>query len=348
LIALDPATGQIRALVGGRDYGMSQFNRATHARRQPGSAFKPFVYATALAARGGRPAFTAASLVEDSPLTLIAGTEDWSPRNYEDRYEGRVTLRRALELSLNTATVRLADQIGLDQVVATARTAGITSRLAPVPALALGAFEVTPLELAGAYLPFANGGRGHAVHSVRAVSDGDGVETAPAGEDPAPMLSSAEAYIMTSLLQGVIEAGTGAEALRYGIPAALAGKTGTTNEGRDAWFVGYSPTLLALVWVGFDSGEAHGLSGAQAALPIWADFMKQALETYPGSDFAAPAGVVSAEIDTTNGMLAGRFCPITRREVFLDGTQPGPCDEHGGMGDMITDWWKRLRDWLGR
>jgi penicillin-binding protein 1B len=348
LLALDPATGQIRALVGGRDYGASQFNRATHARRQPGSAFKPFVFATALAARGGRPAFTAASLLEDSPITLVARTGDWSPRNYEDRYEGRVTLRRALELSLNTATVRLADQVGLDRIVATARSAGITSRLAPVPALALGAFEVTPLELAGAYLPFANGGQRDTPSGVRAVIDGDGDAVEPERADRVPVLSPAEAYVMTSLLRGVIETGTATEARRFDLPLPIAGKTGTTNDGRDAWFVGYSPTLLTLVWVGFDSGEAHGLSGAEAALPIWADFMKQALETYPAADFAVPPGVVLADIDATNGKLAGRFCPVTRREVFLDGSEPGPCDEHGTVADLFVDWWKRFRGWLGR
>ena len=187
-----------------------------------------------------------------------------------------------------------------------------------------------------------------AVVGVRAIVDGEGEKVAPADDDPIPVLSPAEAYLMTSLLQGVIDAGTGADALRFGIPAALAGKTGTTNDGRDAWFVGYAPTLLALVWVGFDSGAAHGLSGAQAALPIWADFMKQALETYPASRFETPPGVVLAEIDATNGKLANRFCPVTRREVFLDGTEPEPCDEHVSVGDMIVDWWKRLRDWLGR
>ena len=348
LIALDPITGQIRALVGGRDYGASQFNRATHARRQPGSAFKPFVYLTALAVGDGQPAFTAASIVDDSPLTLVAGPADWSPRNYEDRYEGRVTLRHALEHSLNAATVRIASEVGLERIVETARRVGITSPLAPVPALALGAYEVTPLELARAYLPFANGGVRAAVAGVRAIVDGEGEKVAPADDDPIPVLSPAEAYLMTSLLQGVIDAGTGADALRFGIPAALAGKTGTTNDGRDAWFVGYAPTLLALVWVGFDSGAAHGLSGAQAALPIWADFMKQALETYPASRFETPPGVVLAEIDATNGKLANRFCPVTRREVFLDGTEPEPCDEHVSVGDMIVDWWKRLRDWLGR
>ncbi len=349
LIALDPATGHVVALVGGRDYQVSQFNRALLAHRQPGSAFKPFVYLAALRERRGAVAFTPASFVDDSPLTVDVEGMPWSPRNYEDRYEGRVTVRRALEQSLNAATVRIALEIGLPAVIESARGLGISSALRPVPAVALGAFEVTPIELAGAYLPFANGGfRAGEITAVRAAYETDGSPFALREVAPTAIISPAEAYLMTSLLEGVMASGTGASARALGLTSAVSGKSGTTNDGRDAWFVGYTPTLVALVWVGFDGGDVHGLSAAQAALPIWADFMRQALDAYPAPTFAVPPGVTVTSIDSSNGKLANRYCPVTVREVFLQGTEPPPCDEHRGVTDQVIDWWRRLRDWLGR
>jgi membrane carboxypeptidase/penicillin-binding protein len=348
LVALDPRTGQVKALVGGRDYQRSQFNRAALARRQPGSAFKPFVALTALGARGGTPAMTAVSFVEDAPLLMDVDGKPWTPRNYEDHYEGRVTVRRAVEASLNAATVRIALAVGLPNVVDTARAMGIESELAPVPALALGAFEVTPLELARAYVPLANGGlKPRGSPTLASVRTGDGTVT-PIDAAPVRVLTPAEAYLVTSLLTGVMESGTGAGAKALGVPAGLAGKTGTTNDTRDAWFVGYSPTLVAVVWVGFDDGQPHGMSGSEAALPIWADFMKQALDAYPAPAFAVPAGVVSADVDVSNGKLANRFCPLVKREVFLAGTEPPPCSEHGGAVDQFIDWWRRFRGWFRR
>jgi penicillin-binding protein 1B len=348
LVVLDPASGAIRALVGGRDYLASQFNRAVLARRQPGSAFKPFVYAAALAERGGQAAFTAASVVDDTPITLTSGNKPWSPRNYDDRYEGRVTVRRALEQSLNAATIRIALEIGLPEVVQTAQRLGLAGDLAPVPAMALGAFEVTPLDLARAYLPFANGGtRLPTSSTVRAVSDGDGSDVALTRPAPTTVMTPAEAYLMTSLLTGVITSGTATSARSLGVVGDVAGKTGTTNDARDAWFVGYSPGLLALVWVGFDDNSPVGLSGAQAALPIWADFMKQVAAAYGTSQFVVPPGVTTAQIDPTTGKLATRFCPTPTQELFLTGTEPPPCAEHaGGVPDQVVDWWRRFRDWL--
>ncbi|MGH7392634.1 MAG: penicillin-binding transpeptidase domain-containing protein, partial [Candidatus Rokuibacteriota bacterium] len=350
LVALEPSTGRIRALVGGRDYQTSQFNRVVSARRQPGSAFKPFVYLAALERqRGGGPAFTPATFVDDSPLTLTVGGAEWSPRNYEDHYEGRVTVRRALEQSLNAATVRIAMEIGLPSVIETARTLGVTSRLTPVPAMVLGAFEVTPLELARAYLPLAGGGlRPEAVSAVAAAWLPDGSPLEVPKVQAAEVISAAEAYLVTTLLQGAVHSGTAAPARSLGVTGDVAGKTGTTNDGRDAWFVGYTPTLVVLVWVGFDSGEAHGLSAAQAALPIWADFMHQALDAYPAPGFAVPAGIVAVNVDSTNGRAANRWCPLVSREVFLSGSEPAPCDEHGFVTDHIVDWWRRFRDWLSR
>jgi penicillin-binding protein 1B len=350
LIALDPRTGQVKALVGGRDYRARQFNRAIFARRQPGSAFKPFVYLAALSPQRSRAVWTAGSIVEDAPLTIFVGREQWSPRNYDDKYEGHVTVRRALERSLNSAAVRVAESTGLAAVVDAARALGIESPLSPVPALALGAFEVTPLELARAYVAFANGGqqpRGATALVAAYAGNGDTWELET--PEPGVPMSQAEAYLMTSLLETVVTSGTGAAARGLGVPGALAGKTGTTNDGRDAWFVGYSPTLLALVWVGFDGNEPHGLAGSDGALPIWSDFMKQALElNVPVQAFTVPPGIAFGEIDTTNGRLATRFCPAVARETFLAGTEPQPCQEHGGIGDHVSEWWKRFRDWIGR
>src|SRR5437867_795152 len=238
--------------------------------------------------------------------------------------------------------------VGLPTIVERAHAFGIASRLEPVPAMALGSFEVTPLELARAYLPFLNGGqRTPPAHAVRAVQDPGGA--LDVDEEPSKsVMSPAEAYLMTSLLEGVITAGTGASARALGVTGAVAGKTGTTNDGRDAWFVGGAPGLLAAVWVGYDSGEPHGLSGAEGALPIWAEFMRPALESVASQGFTVPSGVTFVEIDLTNGKLANRFCPRTGKEVFLNGTEPEACREHGGLGDRVGDWWNRFRGWLRR
>ena len=350
LVALDPATGAVRALVGGRNYQTSQFNRATQARRQPGSAFKPFVYLAALRQRGGPPALTAASIVDDEPITLTTDNEQpWTPRNYGERFEGRVTVRRALEQSLNAATVRVALAAGLPAVVETARELGLGGGLRPVPALALGALDVTPLDLARAYAPFANGGlRVSGAWTVHTLQGRDGalVPLAPAG--PVSVITPAEAYLITSLLEGVVQSGTGARVRGLGVTGSVAGKTGTTNDGRDAWFVGYTPGLLVAVWVGFDDNEPHGLPAADAAVPIWSDFVRQALAAYPTGDFTVPAGVVFADVDAMNGQRAGALCPVVAREVFLADTVPGPCEEHGHLGEHIQNWWNRFRNWFGR
>src|SRR5499426_262129 len=349
VLVVEPATGEIRALVGGRDYLASQFNRVMSARRQPGSAFKPIVFLAALRAGDGAPFFTAASRVEDLPITLETNGEAWSPRNYDDRYEGIVTVRQALEQSLNSATVRIAQTVGLPNVIETARALGVQGQLKPVPAMALGAFEVTPLELARAYLPLANGGiRPAAVSGIRTVQFGDDEVKPAAAEESARVVSPAEAWLLTSLLKGVVTSGTASAVRASGLPDVVAGKTGTTNDGRDAWFVGYSPRLLALVWVGFDGGDPHGMSGARAALPIWIDFMKQAMDAYPQPDFEVPQGISFADIDATNGKRAARACPVIVREAFLTGTEPPLCDVHRGVIDHVVDGWNRLTDWFRR
>jgi penicillin-binding protein 1B len=348
LIALDPTTGEIRAYVGGRDYQASQFDRVTLARRQPGSAFKPFVYLAAIRPRAGALPFTAATMVEDAPITLTVNGKPWSPRNYEDRYEGRVSVRRALEQSLNGATVRIAQVVGAPAIAETAKAFGLVQKATAIPSLALGALEVTPIDLAAAYIPFAGGGLGPAaIRSVRAVYQADGSPSAVADDAaPSAVITPGEAYLMTSLLQGVIRSGTARTAQSLAASSEIAGKTGTTNEGRDAWFVGYSSRLVAAVWVGFDDGEPHGLSGAAAALPIWTQFMKQALDAYPAPPFAVPPGITTANIDTSNGRLAGESCPHTAREIFLIGTEPERCTEHSGITYRVESWWNRVRDWF--
>jgi len=346
MIVLDPASGQVRALVGGRDYRTSQFNRAVLARRQPGSAFKPFVYLAAITPRRDGPLFTAASMLDDSPLTMVVDGKPWTPKNYDERYQGPVTVRRALEGSINTATVRLAQAIGLPAVIDTARALGVEGDLKPVPALALGVFEITPLQLARAYLPLANGGLAPAGGVVDTLTDDAGAALWSAGRESRPVIGAPEAYVMTSLLEGVINAGTGAAARSLGVPGAVAGKTGTTNEGRDAWFVGYSRNLLALVWIGFDDGTPAGLSGAEGALPIWSEFMRQALDVYPAGPFAEPTGITHAKIDLTNGRTATAYCPLVATEVFLAGTEPPACVEHGGVTEQIGRWWDKVWDWF--
>jgi membrane carboxypeptidase/penicillin-binding protein len=247
----------------------------------------------------------------------------------------------------------VAEEAGLDRIVDTARRLGITSELAPVPSLALGAFEVTPIELAAAYEPFANDGAawsGAAV--IRSAYDVYGVELPVPKPRADEVITPSAAYLMTSLLAGVIDNGTAASVRAQGITADLAGKTGTTNDGRDAWFVGYSKRLLALVWVGFDDGTPHGLTAAQAAVPIWTDFIKHAIDACPTPNFEIPDGISIEEIDITNGRTANRYCPAATREVFLTGTEPPPCNEHHSplerAVDGTIDVWRRFRDWLRR
>ena len=343
IVALDARTGEIRAMVGGRDYGQSQFNRVVQARRQPGSAFKPFVYLAALGhgPRGEPPNFTPASLLEDRPLTIGTGRNAWTPRNYENRYEGTVTVRRALEQSLNAATVWMAETVGYDAVVRTAREAGFTSPMEPVPALVLGSFEVTPIELASAFAALASGGDRVRPTGLRAVVDREGGVSEPPAERK-PGLRPDEAFLVTHLLQGVIDRGTGASARALGVEGPVAGKTGTTNEGRDTWFVGYTPRLVALVWVGFDQRDVLRLSGAQAALPIWADFMRTALGVVPAAAPEPPPSITFREVDAGNGKLATTWCPVVIREAFLASTEPrDTCPDHGPAA-AVRSFFRRL------
>ena len=338
LVALDPASGAVLALAGGKDYRLSQFNRATQARRQPGSAFKPFVYGAALEA-----GFTPATLLDDSARSYPnRGGARWAPRNYGGVYYGTSTLRLALAHSLNSATLDLAGRVGVPKITAFAGRLGIKSPLENSLAVALGASEVSLLELTAAYAPFDNGGFRVEPVLITAVQDSGGETLEIASWERTPVIPPPLAYLMTSLLESVVSEGTAGNLAKiYGWNRPAAGKTGTTSGGRDAWFIGYTPGLLAGVWAGDDSNRAIGALGAADALPLWAGFMEAALEGRPAEKFTPPPeGLVSATIDPASGLLAVAGCPQRIKEYFLAGTAPsGKCPLHSRG---LKGWFKRL------
>ena len=324
LVALDPRTGDILAMVGGRDYAGSQFNRAVDAHRQPGSAFKPLVALAALHRdEGGVPAFTLASRIEDEPLSIQTKAGRWEPSNYDGSFRGEVTVREAIEQSLNVPFARIGLTVGPQRIIATARRLGVTSPLQPVPSLALGSSEITLLELVRAYGVFATGGD---LAATRVVFSKVSLGKPPVNEvavQTARVVDPAEAYLVTSALEGVIARGTG-RALGEGRFGAIAGKTGTSNDWRDAWFVSYSPSLVVGVWVGYDDGRSLGLTGADAALPIVAKFLDRTDPDARVSSFPVPEGIEMAQVA---GGDQGWDSGCGREEVFLEGTVPDErCD----------------------
>ena len=336
LVALDPQTGFVRAMVGGRDYQRSQFNRAEQARRQPGSTFKPFVYLTAFLTP---ERWSPATIIEDLPFEVESGGQIWSPENYDRTYHGEVSLRNALANSMNIATSRLALDVGLNRVARTARDAGIQSRLQAFPSIALGSFEVTPLELASAYATLANGGIHTEPLSVLSAVDEDGRVVQSRDVEMERVLPADAVYLVNHMLQDVFEYGTARRARALGYTGQAAGKTGTTNSTRDAWFVGYTTEIVALTWVGYDDNTAMGLYGDRAALPIWVDFMKRSGYGNRSPGFPAPQNIVLVEIDPESGELAGPGCPGTRYELFVKGAEPtATCHIHNGYSDD-EGWW---------
>jgi penicillin-binding protein 1B len=317
LVAIEPQTGRIRAMDGGRDYRQSQFNRVTQSHRQPGSAFKPVTYLAALEQTfdGGTPQFLPTSYIDDKPFTWQFGATSWTPKNYKGRYFGRVTLEFALEESLNSATLRLADAVGLDRVLAMAAKLGF-GNLPPYPSVVLGGIEVAPMQLARMYAILANEGMEVQPYAVTAVVNSHG-EVIEGHELKADQLLAPEvAYTMDFMLEKVIKHGTGAGVRKGGFLRPAAGKTGTTNDSIDAWFAGFTPDLLAVVWTGFDQKEALALTGAEASLPAWTDFMKAASASRPDADFPIPSGVVRVRVDPLTGYLASPHCPVTIEGVF--------------------------------
>jgi penicillin-binding protein 1B len=322
LVALEPRSGAILAYVGGRSFAQSQFDRVAQARRQPGSAFKPVVLLAALVrGQGGAPAFTLASLLADEPLEVATPQGPWRPANYEKEFRGPITLRRALEDSVNVPFVRVALALGPEAIVETAHRMGIESPLEPVPSLALGAGEVSPLELARAYALLANGGERVAPRAAFHVTDLAGRPLHEAAPQLERAFDPAEVALVTSALEGAVNHGTGHALRELGYRGPVAGKTGTTNDGRDAWFAGYAPELAAAVWVGFDDGTPLGLTGARAALPIFARFLGAALGAEGGRDFVEPPGLERVAIHQPTGLRAGFFC-WGSSEWFLAGTAP--------------------------
>ncbi|MBI4633846.1 MAG: PBP1A family penicillin-binding protein [Deltaproteobacteria bacterium] len=323
LVAVDPATGAMTAMVGGRGHGDTRFNRAVDAKRQPGSAFKPFVLLTALSLSAqGKGDKTLSTIVSGEPVSIPTPEGMWTPSNFERKTYGTITIRKMIEDSVNTATARLANDIGLEEVLKTARAAGITSPLLPVPSMALGSFEVTPVELAYAYTTIASGGIRFDPFPLFSVTTADGDILTAKKVHREQALDQRVAYLTGYAMEGVLERGTANSAKAMGISFPASGKTGTTNGNRDSWFVGYTPDVVCAVWVGNDSGADTGLTGAQGALHLWARFLRA---LYPQSGPPAltrPEGVETAVIDPESGYLATTSCPQTLQEAYLTGTAP--------------------------
>jgi len=322
LVAIDPQTGEVLALVGGRNYGMSQLNHAI-AKRPTGSIFKPFVYAAAVnSALNGSPSiFTPATMIDDSPTTFTYEDKTYEPRNYKEEYHGEVSSEYALAHSLNNATVKLAEMVGYDNVATLARASGIASVRA-TPAMALGAYDATPLDMAGAYTVFANQGVRVSPTLLKAIHNPNGEVIASTTPQKTPVLDPRVAYVMTSMMEGVINWGYGYTVRQYGFTAPAAGKTGTS---RDGWFAAYTTNLICVVWVGFDDYSDLKLSGAQSAAPIWAEFMKRAQKIPHYSnmgEFKQPDGVVDVRIDKATNRLSTPACPDAYSVAFIAGTEP--------------------------
>jgi len=319
VVAIEPASGQIRALVGGRRFAQSEFNRATKARRQPGSLFKPLVYLAAFETRARE--ITPSTLVEDEPIVIPGRGGAWTPRNIDGRFHGPVTIRRALEDSLNVPAALVAQGVGLPYVTKVARAVGVTSSLAPVPSLALGTSEVTLLEMTTAFATIANGG----VRVWPTTLGSAGAVSLKPLPEPTRVVSPESAFIVTHLMRGVMRRGTGGSSARWGLAEVTAGKTGTTDGLRDAWFIGYTPDLVVGVWVGTDDARSIGLTGADIALPIWADVMVKAIRKAPPPPFTPPPGIVMTRVDSETGQrVCGDESAIS--EAFRQGSEPAACD----------------------
>lgn len=317
LVAIDPHNGDIRAMIGGRDFDVSEFNRAVQARRQPGSSFKPFVWATAIDS-----GMTASDKILDSPIVFHYGDKVWRPGNYDNEFHGPVTLRKALEESRNVVSIRLMSQLGVAPVSRLASRMGIKSPLQPNLSLALGSSGVTLLEITSAYATFASNGIYRDPDSILKITSPDGeiIEERQPRERIA--ISEQTAYIMTTLMEGVIRRGTGRAALNLGRPAA--GKTGTTNDYTDAWFIGYTPQVVAGVWIGYDDLRSLGdkQTGGRIATPIWTEFMKKALAGKPVESFVAPRGIDLVDVEPESGLLAPAGSAEKITQAYQSGTAP--------------------------
>lgn len=338
MVVLDPHTGAVKALIGGRNYSRSQLDRAL-AKRPPGSVFKPFVYAAALdtAVEGSNRILTPETRVMDEPTTFWYDGKPYEPRGYKGKYYGEVTLRRALSKSLNVPTVKVAEMVGYDKVVAMARRAGLNMNIQPTPAVALGSYEVTPLGMAGAYTMFANHGEVLKPHYIRMIRNQKGRTIYQHQPEIRPALDPRVAYLMVNILEETLRSGTAVRTRRMGFTLPAAGKTGTSHDG---WFAGFTTELLCVVWVGYDDYRDIKMEGAQTALPIWTEFMKRAhtFRAYrKAKPFVVPEGVVTVQIDSATGKLYAPGCsgnPV--QEVFVAGTQP--LDLCNGATTQVAGW----------
>ncbi|HJT16797.1 MAG TPA: PBP1A family penicillin-binding protein, partial [Thermoanaerobaculia bacterium] len=339
LIAVDVPSGEIRALVGGRNYDYSQFNRALNSKRQIGSLIKPFVYATAFEPSLSQQNITQATLVSDQRIPPMKQYNNWSPRNYEDSYHGTVTVREALEESMNSASVRIGLASGIPNVVRTAHTLGVQTEIPDNPAMLLGAVGIPPIEMADAYSTIARVGSRLPLRTIRFVEDDHGNQVS-AGDvvNPVQVFPARDMYVLTNVMKGVVDRGTAASARSLGFKLIAAGKTGTTNDKRDAWFIGFTPQTLALTWVGFDDNSETGLSGGSGAVPIWTRYMEAETAGQPNVDFPVPQGIAMVQVDETSGGLATPNCPrnVVIDEAFKDGTQPTiPCPLHSPQAPAL-------------
>jgi membrane carboxypeptidase/penicillin-binding protein len=334
LVSLEPGSGKIRAMIGGRNYQRSQFNRVTQSKRQPGSAFKIVTYAAAFdeTLSGGPVKYLPTDYVDDAQWTWnYADNMSWTPNNYKDRYFGRVTLEFALQESLNAAAARIANTIGLDRVVAMGKKLGFGD-LPMYPSIVLGGIEVSPIQLAEAYSIIASDGMDVHPYAVTAVVDQNGKVMEGHELQAEQRISPQLAYMMQFMLEQVMTGhGTGAGARNMGFRRPAAGKTGTSNDANDAWFAGFTPNLLTVVWTGFDQKEPLRLTGAQASLPAWTNFMKAATASKPALGFVMPPGLVQETVDPTTGYKATPFCPVTAPGVFPQDMAPTQlCPFHAG------------------
>ena len=331
LIAIDPKTGEILAFVGGRSYNQSQYNRVIQSRRQPGSVFKPFVYLTAFeqAFTDGRTDITPASIANDTPETFTFDDQVWTPENYEKTYDGPITFRHALAHSRNLATIHVAQDAGYDNIANLWKRLGVGNPPKPYPSIALGVFEATPFEIATAYTIFPNLGTIRPLMHLTKLLRGGKDITKPPSTKPRTISRNDTTFLVTNMMRAVLNEGTGAGARAAGFMLDAAGKTGTTNDLRDAWFAGFTPELLTVVWVGFDDNQPVGLSGAQAALPIWTEFMKRALAGHENRGFDPPDSINFVDIDADTGGVATPKCPHVISEAFIAGTEPKQfCELH--------------------
>ena len=334
LVAMDPRNGAVRAMVGGRDFDDSKFNRATQALRQPGSTFKPIVYADAI--HHGLPA---SKLLDDSPLILPQfGGADWMPQNYDLKFMGVLPLRKALYLSRNLATIRLGLELGPQSVIEMARKLGVTTPIPPYPSIFIGSSDVYPIEMIAAYSTFATLGVRTAPHGIVRVEDAKGQvlwEGAPLRYE---VLSREEAWLMVDMMKDVLSKGSAAGVRASGFKIPAAGKTGTTNDYTDVWFIGYTPDLLAGIWLGFDRPQKiqGNAQGGRLAAPAWQNFMSEVYQRRPTPpDWPRPEAIITRQVDDSTGMLRNPFCPVTvvANEFFIEGTEPTKeCDIHTPFG----------------